>query len=81
MTSDQTSKQLSEDLRTCRELFQEKALETAELRTLVSQLRRRNARAEFLLDKVYDSWTWKIGRVVLFPATFIRLIRNKRAGL
>ena len=60
---------------------QQKAAEAADLRVTVEQLTKRAKRAEFLLENIYQSWTWRIGRVVLFPASIVRLIRNKRAGL
>lgn len=60
---------------------QQKAAEAAELRVTVEQLRRRTKRAEYLLDKVYESWTWRIGRLLLFPASVVRASRNRRAGL
>lgn len=60
---------------------QQKAAEVAELRVLNEQLRRRTKRAEHLLETIYDSWTWRIGRVVLFPASAARVIKNRRAGL
>lgn len=60
---------------------QRKAAEAAELRVTVEQLRRRTNRAEYLLENVYNSWTWRVGRLVLFPASIVRAIRNRRAGL
>ena len=60
---------------------QQKAAEAADLRVTVEQLSKRAKRAEFLLENVYQSWTWRIGRIVLFPASIVRFIRNKRAGL
>ena len=60
---------------------QQKAAEAADLRVNVEQLRRRTNRAEYLLENVYNSWTWRVGRLVLFPASIVRVIRNRRAGL
>jgi hypothetical protein len=56
---------------------QEQAAEAAELRLKVKHLERRLRRSEARLDTIYSSWTWRMGRVILFPLTIARLIRKR----
>jgi hypothetical protein len=53
----------------------EQAAEAAELRLKVKHLSRRLRRAEHRLDNIYSSWTWRCGRVILFPVSLVRWIR------
>ena len=57
----------------------QQASDAAGLRIEVRRLERDNARLLRRLNRVYDSWTWRAGRVVLFPyyAT-TRILRKLR---
>ena len=46
---------------------QEQAAEAAALRQRVKWLEKENGKLLRRLNKVYRSWTWRAGRVVLFP--------------
>jgi hypothetical protein len=50
-----------------RDFAREQAAIAADLRTQVRLLQRHNKRLTRRLDRIYRSWTWRIGRVVLFP--------------
>jgi hypothetical protein len=51
--------------------------EAAELRLKVKHLERRLRHAESRLETIYSSWTWRVGRVVLFPVALLRWARSK----
>jgi hypothetical protein len=55
------------ELESLRRFAQEQAAEAAELRVRVRWLESNNRKLERRLKKVYRSWTWRIGRVILFP--------------
>lgn len=78
---DQTMENLSIEMQELRAFASQKAAQVAELRVTVDQLNKRTKRAEFLLENVYHSWTWRVGRIILFPASIVRRVRNRRAGL
>jgi hypothetical protein len=50
-----------------RKFAQEQAAEAADLRLKVRWLETQNRRLDRRLNRMYRSWTWRIGRVVLFP--------------
>lgn len=60
----------------------EQAALAAEYRMRVRILERDNKRLRRRLDRVYRSWTWRIGRVVLLPyyavAGLLNWIRGRR---
>ncbi len=67
------------DLESLRRYGQEQAAEAAELRLKVRWLEGQNRRLERRLNRVYRSWTWRIGRIVLFPYYLIQwLIERPR---
>ena len=74
-----------EDLAKLREFAREQADRATEYKMQVRYLNKENARLRRRLAKVYASWTWRAGRVVLFPyhATvwFIDWVRRKRSPL
>jgi hypothetical protein len=55
------------DFESLRRFGQEQAAEAADLRLKVRWLEAQNRRLDRRLNRVYRSWTWRIGRVVLFP--------------
>ena len=55
------------ELEKYRRFAQEQAAEAAEWKTQVVLLFKENHRLRRRLNRVYGSWTWRIGRVVLFP--------------
>jgi hypothetical protein len=56
---------------------QRESAEAAELRLKVKHLERRLRHAESRLATIYSSWTWRAGRVVLFPLSLLRWARSK----
>jgi hypothetical protein len=56
-----------EDLNTVRAYAREQAAEAADLRLKVKFLEREHVIMKRRLDRVYRSYTWRVGRVVLFP--------------
>lgn len=67
--------QLSED--SVLAYAQAQAAEASEARLKVMFLERRLRILERQLDTIHSSWTWRIGRVVLFPVTLVRWSRGK----
>ena len=67
----------SDDHTAVLQFAQEQAAEAAELRLKVAFLDRRLRLAERRLDTIYSSWTWRLGRVVLFPVTLARYVRDR----
>jgi hypothetical protein len=57
----------TDDLQRARQYAREQAAEAAEYRLRVKHLERENAKLLRRLNKVYRSWTWRAGRIVLFP--------------
>ncbi len=55
------------DIESLRRYGQEQAAKAAELRLKVRWLEGQNKKLERRLKRVYRSWTWRAGRVVLFP--------------
>lgn len=68
-----------------REFAREQADRATEYKMQVRYLNKENARLRRRLGKVYASWTWRVGRVVLFPyhalVWFIDWVRRKRSPL
>lgn len=56
---------------------QELAAEAAELRLKVRWLEQENNKLRRRLNRVYRSWTWRVGRVVLVPYYVIQWVRGK----
>ena len=56
-----------EDLNTVRAYAREQAAEAADLRLKVKFLEREHTIMHRRLERVYRSYTWRVGRVVLFP--------------
>lgn len=57
----------ADDLAKLREFAREQADRATEYKMQVRYLNKENARLRRRLEKVYVSWTWRVGRVVLFP--------------
>jgi hypothetical protein len=62
------------DIENLRRYGQEQAAEAAELRLKVRSLEGQNKKLERRLKRVYRSWTWRAGRVLLFPYYAIQWI-------
>jgi hypothetical protein len=60
-----------------REFAMQQAAEAAELRVKVRRLERDNERLLRRLNRVYSSWTWRAGRLVLFPYYGLSWLINK----
>jgi hypothetical protein len=58
----------------------EQAAIAADLRIEVRHLQRDNKRLTRRLDRVYRSWTWRLGRVVLFPYYVVAWLLNRISG-
>jgi hypothetical protein len=67
----------SDDVESMRAFAMNQAAEAAELRVKVRRLERDNDRLLRRLNRIYESWTWRTGRVVLFPYHFIVWLRGK----
>jgi hypothetical protein len=63
-----------------REFAREQAALAAEYRMRVRILERDNRRLSRRLNRVYRSWTWRIGRVVLFPYYGVAWLLNRVRG-
>ncbi len=74
----------NEDVENLRAFAREQAAEAAEMRLRVRVLERDNARLKRRLDRVYRSWTWRVGRMVLFPYHVVgrvrTALRSRRGG-
>jgi hypothetical protein len=74
-----------EDLAKLREFAREQAELAAEYKMQAVYLQKENVRLRRRLGKFYSSWTWRAGRVVLFPYPtriwFIDWVRRKRSPL
>ena len=56
-----------EDMKKVRAFAREQAAEAADLRLKVKFLEREHKIMHRRLERVYRSYTWRVGRVVLFP--------------
>ena len=56
-----------EDMKKVRAYAREQAAEAADLRLKVKFLEREHKIMHRRLERVYRSYTWRVGRVVLFP--------------
>mgnify|MGYP006279925077 CR=1 FL=1 len=65
------------ELEKYRRFAQEQAAAAAEWKTQLMILHKENHRLRRRLDRVYQSWTWRIGRVVLFPYYLTKWIIDK----
>ena len=57
---------------------QQQAAEAADLRLKVVFLERRLLQLERRLEAIHSSWTWRVGRVILFPVTLIRYFQRRQ---
>lgn len=64
-------------LESVRAFAQVQAAETAEFRLLATTLDRRVKLLEREVRVMRSSWTWRVGRVVLFPVTVARVIKKR----
>ena len=60
-----------------RAFAQVQSAETAEFRLLATPLDRRVKLLERELGMMRNYWTWRVGRVVLFPVTIARVIKHR----
>ena len=67
----------SDDQMLVLQFAQEQAAEASEARLKVVFLERRLRVLERQLETIRSSWTWRIGRVLLFPVTLMRWTRGK----
>ena len=56
-----------EDMKKVRAFAREQAAEAADLRLMVKFLEREHIIMRRRLERVYRSYTWRVGRVMLFP--------------
>ena len=56
-----------EDMKKVRAFAREQAAEAADLRLMVKFLEREHKIMRRRLERVYRSYTWRVGRVMLFP--------------
>lgn len=71
---------MASDLEKVREFAREQAAIAAEYRVRVRMLERDNKRLSRRLNRVYRSWTWRLGRVVLFPYYIVAWLLNRISG-
>jgi hypothetical protein len=71
---------MASDLEKVREFAREQAAIAAEYRMRVRILERDNKRLSRRLNRVYRSWTWRLGRVVLFPYYIVAWLLNRISG-
>ena len=55
------------DIQKLRAFARNQAMRSAEFKLQLDYLQRENRRLRRRLHKIHSSWTWRIGRVVLFP--------------
>ena len=65
------------DLEKVRAYAREQAAEAADLRLKVKFLEREHELMHRRLTRVYKSWTWRVGRVVLFPIHIVQWVLGK----
>jgi len=68
---------MDEDVAKTRAFAREQAALAADLRIENKRLQRDNERLTRRLDRVYRSWTWRAGRVVLSPYYAISWLLGK----
>jgi hypothetical protein len=68
------------DVEHLREYARQKAAEAAEYRAYNEFLLKEQKKLRRRLDRVYSSWTWRVGRVVLFPVHLSQKFRDKRTS-
>jgi len=68
------------DLQKVRLFAREQAAEAADLRLKVQFLEREHKLIKRRLDRVYRSWTWRVGRVALFPVHGAQWLAAKLRG-
>lgn len=56
-----------EDMKKVRAFAREQAAEAADLRLKVKFMQREHTLMQRRLERVYRSYTWRVGRVMLFP--------------
>ena len=64
-----------DDSRDVMKFAQQQAAEATDLRLKVAFLERRLLQLERRLMTIQKSWTWRLGRIVLFPVTLARYVR------
>jgi hypothetical protein len=64
-----------DDSRDVMKFAQQQAAEAADLRLKVAFLEGRLRQLERRLMTIQKSWTWRLGRIVLFPVTLARYVR------
>jgi len=74
-----------EDFSKSREFARNQAMRAAEFKLQIDYLHRENIRLRRRLHKIDKSWTWRIGRVFLFPYHLVvglmDRLRTKRSPL
>ena len=66
-----------DDSRDVMKFAQQQAAEAADLRLKVAFLEGRLRQLERRLMTIQKSWTWRLGRIVLFPVTLARYVRDR----
>ena len=66
-----------DDSRDVMKFAQQQAAEATDLRLKVAFLERRLLQLERRLMTIQKSWTWRLGRIVLFPVTLARCVRDR----
>ncbi len=72
-----------EDVKKVRAFAREQAAEAADLRLMVKFLEREHKIMHRRLERVYRSYTWRVGRVVLFPIHVMQwaMAKLRRRGM
>jgi len=72
-----------EDMKKVRAYAREQAADAADLRLTVKFLQREHIIMKRRLDRVYRSYTWRVGRVVLFPVHVVQwaMAKLRRRGM
>ena len=72
-----------DDLNVVRAYAREQAAEAADLRLKVKFLEREHKIMHRRLERVYRSYTWRVGRVVLFPVHVVQwaMAKLRRRGM
>ncbi len=72
-----------EDVKKVRAFAPEQAAEAADLRLMVKFLEREHKIMHRRLERVYRSYTWRVGRVVLFPVHVVQwaMAKLRRRGM
>ncbi len=66
-----------DDSRDVMKFAQQQAAEAADLRLKVAFLERQLLKSERRLTTIQKSWTWRLGRIVLFPVTLARHVQDR----